>query len=214
MVPSLPGYAFSEPRTESGGTFGFGSLWHGLMTDELGYRRYGAHGGDWGSTFTEHLARSHSSAVIGIHLSNIPFWHTFQKPKDLNTAESKFLDRIQRFQTQDGAYAMTQGTRSRTPAVALNDSPAGLAAWIIEKFEEWSDCGGDLESCFSKDELLTNVMIYWVTQTIGSSFQPYRDFMKAGAARWIMEAAKGWVGLDNDTCGNRHIPKRHRSFAS
>jgi len=101
-----------------------------------------------------------------------------------------------------------------TPAVALNDSPAGLAAWIIEKFEEWSDCGGDLESCFSKDELLTNVMIYWVTQTIGSSFQPYRDFMKAGAARWIMEAAKGWVGLDNDTCGNRHIPKRHRSFAS
>jgi pimeloyl-ACP methyl ester carboxylesterase len=99
VVPSLPGYAFSEPRTESGGTFGFGSLWHRLMTDELGYRRYGAHGGDWGSTVTEHLARSHSSAVIGIHLTDIPFWHTFQKPKDLSTAESKFLDRIQRFQT-------------------------------------------------------------------------------------------------------------------
>jgi pimeloyl-ACP methyl ester carboxylesterase len=207
VVPSLPGYAFSEPRTQSGGTFGFGSLWHALMTDELGYRRYGAHGGDWGSTVTEHLARSHSSAVIGIHLTDIPFWHTFQKPKDLSRAESKFLDRIQHFQTKDGAYAMIQGTRPRTPAFALNDSPAGLAAWIIEKFEEWSDCDGDIESCISKDELLTNVMIYWVTQTIGSSFQPYRDFMKAGAARWIMEAAKGWVGSTTTPAGIAIFPK-------
>jgi pimeloyl-ACP methyl ester carboxylesterase len=89
VVPSLPGYAFSESRTQSGGAFGFGSLWHGLMTDELGYGRYGAHGGDWGSTVTEQLARSHSSAVIGIHLTDIPFWHTFQKPKDLSSADPK-----------------------------------------------------------------------------------------------------------------------------
>ena len=214
VVPSLPGYAFSEARTQGGGAFGFGSLWHGLMTDELGYRRYGAHGGDWGSTVTEQLARSHASAVIGIHLTDIPFWHTFQKPKDLSSAESKFLDSIERFKTQAGAYAMIQGSRPRTPAPALNDSPAGLAAWIIEKFEEWSDCDGNLESRFSKDELLTNVMIYWVTQTIGSSFQPYRDFMKAGVARWITEAAKGWVGSTATPAGFRAIPKRHRSAAA
>jgi pimeloyl-ACP methyl ester carboxylesterase len=207
VVPSLPGYAFSEPRTQSGGVFGFGSLWHGLMTDELGYRRYGAHGGDWGSTVSEQLARSHASAVIGIHLTDIPFWHTFQKPKDLSAAESRYLDSIQRFQTQDGAYAMIQGTRPRTPAPALNDSPAGLAAWIIEKFQEWSDCDGNLESRFSKDELLTNVMIYWITQTIGSSFQPYRDFMKAGVARWITEAAKGFLGSTATPAGIALFPK-------
>jgi pimeloyl-ACP methyl ester carboxylesterase len=159
VVPSLPGYAFSEARPQSGGAFGFGSLWDGLMTDELGYRRYGAHGGDWGSTVSGQLARSHASAVIGIHLTDIPFWHTFQKPKDLSSAESKYLDSIQRFQAQDGAYAMIQGSRPRTPAPALNDSPAGLAAWLIEKFQEWSDCDGNLENRFSKDELLTNVMV-------------------------------------------------------
>jgi pimeloyl-ACP methyl ester carboxylesterase len=102
---------------------------------------------------------------------------------------------------------MIQGSRPRTPAPALNDPPAGLAAWLIEKFQEWSDCGGNLESRFSKDELLTNVMIYWVTQTIGSSFQPYRDFTKAGVARWITEAAKGFLGSTVTPAGIALFPK-------
>jgi len=207
VAPSLPGYAFSEPRKQSGGVFGFADLWHTLMTKELGYERYGAHGGDWGSTITEHLARSHSSSVIGIHLTDVPFWHSFQRPGDASADERKFLDDIERFQKEDGAYAMVQGTRPATPAPALNDSPAGLAAWIVEKFQEWSDCGGDIETRFAKDELLTNIMIYWVTQTIGSSFQPYRDFMKAGAARWIKEAAKGWLGSTKTPTGLALFPK-------
>ncbi len=207
VVPSLPGYAFSEARPDKGGTFGFGDLWHGLMTDVLGYPRFGAHGGDWGSTVTEILARSHAESVVGIHMTDIPFWHTFRRPEDPSHAEKKFLEAIDRFQKEDGAYAMIQGTRPRTPAPALNDSPTGLAAWIVEKFQEWSDCGGDLETRFSKDELLTHIMIYWVTGTIGSSFQPYRDFTKAGAVRWMKEAAKGWIGSARTPAGFALFPK-------
>ena len=102
---------------------------------------------------------------------------------------------------------MIQGTRPRTAAPALNDSPAGLAAWIVEKFYEWSDCAGDVETRFTKDELLTNIMLYWTTQTIESSFQPYRDVMKAGALRWTMEAAKGWVGSSKTPAGFALFPK-------
>jgi len=207
VVPSLPGYAFSQARSEGGGIFGVGALWHQLMTNELGYARYGAHGGDWGSTVTEQLARSHASALAGIHLTDIPFWHIFQKPDDLTSDERRFLEKTEEWQKKDGAYAMIQGTRPRTAAAGVNDSPAGLAAWIVEKFHEWSDCGDDIEKSYSKDELLTNVMIYWATQTIGSSFQPYRDFTDAGALRWMKEAAKGWIGSSKTPMGFAQFPK-------
>jgi pimeloyl-ACP methyl ester carboxylesterase len=207
VVPSLPGYAFSEPREQSGGLFGFGDLWFRLMTEALGYERFGAHGGDWGSTITEHLARSHSSSLVGIHLTDVPFWHIFQKPNDLSRAERKFLDANERWQKSDGAYAMIQGTRPRTAAAGLHDSPAGLAAWLVEKFQEWSDCGDDIESRFTKDELLTNVMIYWATATIGSSFQPYHDIMDAGGVRWISEMVKGWVGSSKTPAGFALFPR-------
>jgi pimeloyl-ACP methyl ester carboxylesterase len=194
VVPSLPGYAFSQARESKGGLFGFGDLWHTLMSKELGYTRFGAHGGDWGSTVTEHLSRSHASSVLAIHLTDVPFWHIFQKPQDLSAAERHFLDAIERWQKERGAYAMIQSSRPRTAAVGLNDSPIGLAAWLVEKFQEWSDCGNDLEASYSKDELLTNIMIYWCTGTIESSFQPYHDIASAGALRWMQEAAKAWIG--------------------
>ncbi len=207
VVPSLPGYAYSEPRERAGGLFGFGDLWHKLMTEQLGYDTFGAHGGDWGSTVTEHLARSHSASLIGIHLTDVPFWHIFQKPKDVTPAELAYLDHNERWQKESGAYAMIQGTRPRTAAVGLNDSPAGLAAWIVEKFHEWSDCGGDIENRYSKDELLTNVMIYWTTQTIESSFQPYRDVVNAGGVRWMTEAAKQWIGSSKTPAGFAIFPR-------
>ena len=207
VVPSLPGYAFSEPRRQSGGLFGFGDLLHELMTGTLGYRRFAAHGGDWGSTITEHLARSHASSVAAIHLTDVPFWHMFQKPANLTAAERKYLERSERWQKEDGAYAMIQGTRPRSLAVGLNDSPAGLAAWLAEKYREWSDCGGDLERRFPKDDLLTQVMIYWVTGTIGTSFQPYRDVMDAGALRWIEEAARKWLGSSDTPAAFAIFPK-------
>lgn len=207
IVPSLPGYGFSEAREQSGGVFGFGDLWYKLMTDALGCSKFGAHGGDWGSTVTEHLARSHASSLVGIHLTDVPFWHIFQKPRDASAAERKFLDENERWQKQDGAYAMIQGTRPSTAAIGLNDSPAGLASWIVEKFYEWSDCNGDIESQFTKDELLTNIMIYWATETIESSFQPYHDFMNAGGLRWMQEAVKGWIGSSTTPAAFACFPK-------
>jgi microsomal epoxide hydrolase len=200
VVPSMPGYAFSDPPGKAGGLFHVGDLWHRLMRDELGYARFGAHGGDWGSTVTEHLARSHASSLIGIHLTDVPFWHTLQKPDDTTPAEDRLIAANIDFQMKEGAYAMIQGSRPETLADSLNDSPAGLAAWIIEKFQRWSDCDGEVERRFTKDELLTNVMIYWVTGSIGSSFMPYYDVMHAGAPRWILEKAKEWLGSSS------HVP--------
>ncbi len=207
VVPSLPGYGFSDKPEKAGGTFNIGNLWHRLMADELGYERFGAHGGDWGSTVTEHLARSHSASVVGIHLTDVPFWHAFQKPGDLSPAEEKFLARIEGFQMREGAYAMIQGMRPQTLADSLNDSPAGLAAWIVEKFQRWSDCDGDVEKRFTKDELLTNIMLYWSTETIGSSFLPYYDLTHAGVARWMIEKAKEWIGSSDVPAGFALFPK-------
>ena len=108
---------------------------------------------------------------------------------------------------QEGAYAMIQGTRPQTLAHGFNDSPAGLAAWIVQFFQRWSDCDGDVEKRFTKDELLTVIMTYWVTGTIGSSFLPYYDLTHAGASRWIIEKAKEWVGSSKVPVGFAHFPK-------
>jgi pimeloyl-ACP methyl ester carboxylesterase len=178
VAPSLPGYGFSLRDGSYGSSiFGFGSLLNAVMR-ELGYERYGAHGGDIGNGAIEMLVANHPQALIGVHLTDtLPFFRT--PPSDLSQEERAYLQGMERFQYEEGAYVHLQGTKPWTPAAALMDSPAGLAAWIVEKFQAWSDCGGDIESRFSKDELLTNVMLYWVTGTIGSSFLAYRDFMKA-----------------------------------
>ena len=193
VAPSLPGYAFSDRACSSGSVFHVGDLWHELMM-ELGYQRYVAHGGDWGSTITELLARDHGKHVVAIHLTDVPFFHSFQKPDDPSHAERKYLDSIATFQQREGAYAFVQGSQPQVAAVGLNDSPAGLATWIVEKFRRWSDCDGDVERRFTKDELLTNVMLYWVTETINSSFLPYYDVTQAGALTWIGQKLKEWKG--------------------
>jgi pimeloyl-ACP methyl ester carboxylesterase len=193
VVPSLPGFAFSAPLEGPGGIFRVADLWHALMSG-LGYRRYGAHGGDWGSTVTEHLGRSHGDAVVGVHLTDVPFWHAFQKPHRRSAAEDDYLAAIDGFQKKEGAYAMIQGTRPQTLADGLTDSPAGLAAWMVQFYQRWSDCDGDVERAFTKDELLTNIMIYWTSGTIASSFEPYYDLVHAGAGRWTVEMAKQLVG--------------------
>ena len=207
IVPSLPGYAFSGALERSGASFHIGDLWHELMTRELGYERYGAHGGDWGSTVTEHLARGHAAALAGIHLTDVPFWHAFQRPSDVSEDEAAYLDSIADYPRREGAYAMIQGTRPRTLADGLNDSPAGLAAWIVDKFQRWSDCDGNVESCFSKDELLTHVALYWLTETIESSFRPYYDLSHAGVGRWMLEKAKDWIGASKVPAAFAHFPK-------
>jgi pimeloyl-ACP methyl ester carboxylesterase len=129
------------------------------MIDVLGYKQFGAHGGDWGSTVTEQLARTHADSVVAIHLTDVPFGHIFQKPDDPSSAEKKFFKNNEQWLQKEGAYALLQSSKPQSLAQGLNDSPAGLAAWIVEKFRGWSDCGGDIESRFTKDELLTQVMI-------------------------------------------------------
>lgn len=208
VVPSLPGYAFSQARAQAGGIFGWGDLLHKLMTQELRYDRFAAHGGDWGSVVTELLARSHASSLVGIHLTDVPFFHLFQRPHDdeMSAAERTFFEKNTKWQQEEGAYAMIQGTRPRSLGPGLNDSPVGLAAWFAEKFRVWSDCGGDPERRFTKDELLTNISLYWFTGTIGSSFQPYRDFMKAGAMRWAKEWVRDHLGSDRTPAAFARFP--------
>jgi pimeloyl-ACP methyl ester carboxylesterase len=131
VVPSLPGYGFSDKLHENGSIFHIHDLWAGLMTKALGYKRFAAHGGDLGGIITEHLARSHASHLVGIHMTDIPFVHIFQKPDDLSETEKQYLSAIEDWQMREGAYNMIQSTRPQTLAAGLNDSPAGLAAWIV-----------------------------------------------------------------------------------
>jgi pimeloyl-ACP methyl ester carboxylesterase len=194
VIPDIPGYGFSDKPDTRGSTFRVSDLWARLMTERLGYERFGAHGGDWGSTITEQLAKQHSDSVIAIHLTDVPFGHILRKPDDPSPDEQKFFKKNEKWLQKEGAYALIQSTKPQSLAPGLNDSPAGLAAWIVEKFRAWSDCGGDVESRFTRDELLTNVMIYWVTQSIGTSFLTYFDYANAGAITWMAQGLKNWAG--------------------
>jgi pimeloyl-ACP methyl ester carboxylesterase len=207
VVPSIPGFGFSDRPETDKEIFQVHDLWAALMSKTLGYTRFGAHGGDWGSIITEQLARSHGELLAGIHLADIFFTHTFQKPKDLSAAEQEYLDSMQKFQMEQGAYNMIQSTRPQTLAAGLYDSPTALAAWFVEKFEAWNDGHGDLEKYFTRDEILTNIMIYWVTGTIGSSFLPYYDLMNAGALTWIAEKVKEWTGSSGVPTAFAMFPK-------
>jgi pimeloyl-ACP methyl ester carboxylesterase len=116
-------------------------------------------------------------SLVGIHLTDVPYWHIVfgVTSEELSEVERDYFERGQEWGMREGAYAYLQSTKPQTPAYAVNDSPAGLAAWIVEKFRSWSDCDGDVERKFTKDELLTNITIYWVTETIGSSFRMYYE---------------------------------------
>jgi microsomal epoxide hydrolase len=164
VAPSLPGYGFSfkagQPRF---GVDQIADVFADLMTDVLGYQRFAAAGGDWGSFITTRLAYAYPERLHGIHLS-------LMRP---TTDDQDYQRQLQHWVREESGYSAIQGTRPQTLAYGLTDSPAGLAAWIVEKFRTWSDCHGDVESRFTRDELLVNPTIYWVTGAIGSSFWPY-----------------------------------------
>ena len=111
IIPSLPGFGFSDRPPRKGLTFAFGDLLHKLMVEELGYSRFAMHGGDWGGTVTEHMARSHSASLLGIHLTDVPFFHMFQKPNDPSRAEAAYLKKMDQFPQTEGAYALIQSDR-------------------------------------------------------------------------------------------------------
>jgi pimeloyl-ACP methyl ester carboxylesterase len=174
VVPSLPGFGFSD-RPLTRGFLRVDNLWRQLMTKVLGYSRFVAHGTDVGARVTSALGRFHGDVVSAIHIASVDLDWPDPLPDDLSAAERDYLTRVHHWEKQDGAYAEIQSTRPQTLAYGLNDSPIGLAAWIVEKYREWSDCHGDVQTRFTKDELLTNIMIYWVTQTINSSMRRYYE---------------------------------------
>ena len=176
VAPSLPGYGFSDaPRKRGWTSLKTADLWTKLMSGVLGYERFAAHGGDVGAGVTGRLGLLHPEGVVGIHVTAVvpPYLGPGSSP--LTAAELEYVEVQQSWEREEDGYGHIQGTRPQTLAYGLNDSPVGLAAWIVEKFRAWSECGGDVERSFTKDELLTNVTLYWATQTINSSIRHYYE---------------------------------------
>ena len=176
VIPSLPGYGFSERPARTGVSSRYtAGLWHRLMRG-LGYRRYGAHGGDFGSAVTTFMALDDPAPMLGIHLSNLDVApHAGPESRPLSEAERAYLAQYDWWRQDDRGYGAIQSTRPQTVGYGLNDSPAGLAAWILEKWRAWADSDGNLDATFSRDFLLTVVTLYWATQTITSSMRDYVD---------------------------------------
>ena len=187
VAPSLPGFGFSGHAQDRGMEVQrVAGMWNKLMTQNLGYPKFGAQGGDIGSGVTARLGFAHSDTLYGIHLTSItrptPYLGPGSKP--VTDAEQALITQRDKWFQDEGGYNHIQGTKPQTLAYGLNDSPVGLAAWIVEKYRTWSDCGGDVEKSYTKDELLTIVTIYWVTQTISSSTRMYFENQKH---LWTME---------------------------
>ncbi|MEA2446728.1 MAG: hypothetical protein QOK47_365 [Actinomycetota bacterium] len=172
VIPSLPGYGFSVAAPEPWQMPTIHELWKTLMVDVLGHTRFGAHGGDLGAGITAKLGMFYPEHVTGIHVNGV-YAPGAEMAGDLTPAERAYVERENLWGQTAGGYAHIQATRPLTLGYSLTDSPAGLAAWILEKFREWSDCGGDVESRFTKDQLLTTITLYWVTRSIATSFLPY-----------------------------------------
>jgi pimeloyl-ACP methyl ester carboxylesterase len=174
VAPSLPGFGFSERPAAPGVAHPvIADLWARLMSQVLGYRRFAAHGTDIGAGITARLARQHPDNLVGIHLSaaSLPL-----PERPWSAAEQQYADVVARWDEQEGAYARVHATRPQTLGVALNDSPAGLASWIAEKYRAWTDGGGDPESRLPSGYLPTLLTIYWATETAASSMRLYYEY--------------------------------------
>lgn len=188
VIPSLPGYAFSGPTTSPGWTPRRIGAAFATVMERLGYERYGVQGGDWGSVVSANMADLHPERVVGLHVNFL------RLPAPEGAAVHPPAERFAR--TGSG-YQQIQSTKPQTIGYLLDDSPAGLAGWIVEKFREWSDCGGDPERSFTKDQLLTNVMVYWVTRTATSAARLYWEMRRAGRATLPQQPVRVPTGVAN-----------------
>jgi pimeloyl-ACP methyl ester carboxylesterase len=170
VVPDMPGYGYSDRPADPLDSIAVAGLWAELMTT-LGYDRFGAAGGDIGSHVSRYLALDHPERVVAVHRMDAGIPGT--DPASLSDAERAWLDESARWTAAEGAYMRMHQTKPQTAAVGLTDSPAGLAAWIVEKLRAWSDSDGDVLRSFSLDDICTNLSIYWFTGTIGSSMRMY-----------------------------------------
>ncbi|MBB3675157.1 epoxide hydrolase family protein [Modestobacter versicolor] len=174
VVPALPGYPFAAPVPDGGLSSAEMAEAVAQAMTELGYDRYVVSAGDVGCDVAEALAAEHSDAVAALHLTDVSQYHFLAAlPDDLSGTEQAYVEHGRRWQEAEGGYMHEQKTKPRTLAVGLGDSPAGLAAWLLEKYTSWTDHGGRLDRVFSRDELLTWITAYWVSGAIGTSFTPY-----------------------------------------
>lgn len=215
VAPSLPGYGWSGPTTERGWDVKRSAGAFAQLMARLGYGRYGAQGGDWGSFVTRHIALLDPEHVVGIHLNMIMAGPgEGDDPADVTPHEAGLLARGQEYFAEGSGYMAIQSTRPQSLAYGLNDSPVGLLAWIGEKFHAWTDNDGDVEDAVSLDALLTDVTIYWVTQTAGSSARMYYESLNSMAVatppvtalpvgvasfpKEILGAARKWAERDHN----------------
>jgi pimeloyl-ACP methyl ester carboxylesterase len=180
VVPSLPGYGFSTPLTTTGINYWrTADLWVQLMQDVLGYDKFAAQGGDWGALITAQLGHKYADRMIGIHVTMVGGLSMTggngPKPEDYAPEESGYAERTANFFHKESGYFHLQSTKPQTLAFGINDSPVGLCSWILEKRRTWSDCEGQVERRFTQDELLTTMMIYWATQSFGTSTRYYYE---------------------------------------
>lgn len=174
VAPSLPGYGLSfRPGQKRFGIPEIADTLAGLMTEDLGYTRFAAQGGDWGAHTATRLGAVHADKLVGIHLNMLALRPDATPPQHPTEAEQRYLEETRHWIAEENGYGMIQGTRPQTLAFALTDSPAGLAAWIVEKFRAWSDNDGTPDSAIDRDRMLANISLYWFTGAIGSSFWPY-----------------------------------------
>jgi pimeloyl-ACP methyl ester carboxylesterase len=174
VVPSLPGYGLSfKPGQPRFGVEEIADCVAELMHGALGYTSFAVQGGDWGAITATRLGYAHPEKLIGIHLNLLAIRRDQQDVADPTPEEQAYLEERATWLREETGYSWIQGTKPQTLAFALSDSPAGLAAWIVEKFRTWSDCGGNVETAFTRDRLLANISFYWFTGAIGSSFWPY-----------------------------------------
>ena len=188
VAPSIPGYGFSGKPAGRGWNPEKMAEVIGKLMERLGYDRYGTQGGDWGSIISRWQAVQHPERVVGVHINMVtagPPAGVEDPTAGVPPEELARTRERQEFFADERGYSNIQGTKPQTLGYGLNDSPAGLAAWIVEKFRTWCDCEGDVESRFTKDELLTNVMIYWATQTITSSTRIYYESRHTPPSREI-----------------------------
>lgn len=179
IVPSLPGYALSPQRPALPPDLHTHEVWHRLMHDELRFERYAAHGGDLGAGITSRLAEAHPESLAGIHLLAVAAPASYDEA-DLSEEERRYLDQVAAWTSAEGGYQHQQSSRPLTLAHALSDSPAGLLAWLLEKYRAWTDRtdvdGDSLPAAFDDDFVLTQASLYWFTNTIATSFRPYYEY--------------------------------------
>lgn len=176
VVPALPGFPFAAPVTRRGMSSSDMADAVAKAMSGLGYERYVVSAGDVGCDVAEALAARHPDRVAALHLTDVSQYRFLvNPPQDLSDAERAYVRHGHRWQGTEGGYMHENSTKPHTLAVGLGDSPAGLCAWILEKLRTWTDCGGDVETVFTRDELLTRVTAYWVSGAIGTSFTPYAE---------------------------------------